>query len=97
MKTSVKTTALFLPLLFAASAFALPPSQQTPPSDPHSKATKEEPLCAICARLAKANPPVGAKVAGRVYDPNRPCHRELQYTPRAGGKGTQYTTECRCT
>ncbi len=97
MKTPLNTAAVLLPLFVAVSAFALPPSRQTHPSDFRSKPSKEEPLCGVCTHLAKANPPIAAKVAGRVYDLNRPCHRELRYTPRAGGKGSQYTTECTCT
>lgn len=90
MKMSLKSAALLLPLIIAASALALEPSQQ-------STASKETALCEICVLLAKETPPRSAKIGSRIYDPRLTCHRELRYTPRAGGKGSQYTMECTCT
>jgi len=103
MKTHLRSAAITLFLFVAASAFAGPPSKYTPPPSRQNQPSKqqpapakEEPLCAICSRLAKETPPHAETIAGRVYDPNVSCHRELRYTPRAGGKGSQYTSECFC-
>lgn len=98
MKTIHKTAALLLISLAmaGANANAQPASKQSPPIHTSEKTVKPDAFCSTCARLAKANPPVAAKMNGRVYDPNLTCHRELRFTPTATGKGPQNTIECVC-
>ncbi len=95
MNTLHKTAASLLISLFMAGviANAQPANKQ---SSPIQTSQEAEALCSICSRLAKANPPVAAKVNGRVYDPNLTCHRELRFKPTANGKGPQNTIECIC-
>ena len=87
MKTLLKLIAL-VPVLFATTACTLPLRTQTQLAD--------EGQCGTCQHLAKANPPVVEKIGGRVYDPNRSCHREYRYIPGPGGKTSQYIKECVC-
>ena len=96
MKTSIKAAAFLLPF-FVATAFAAPPSKQVRVPKPSEQKTKQAaPLCGICSKLAAQTTPAAASVGSRIYDPLLSCHRQIRYTPRAGGKGNSSETVCVC-
>jgi hypothetical protein len=85
----------------ALQAFAGPSPEYWQRMDASRKRTttapaKPEPLCAICAELAKQPNPTAKVIRGRTYDPKLSCHRSLKSTALPTGKSQSFSWECVC-